>query len=205
MSIFQDRARRVIQQESEAIRSIPDELIGTTLEGVAHLILQCGGKIVVTGMGKNGHIGKRIAATFSCTGTASVFMHPSESAHGDLGMISPNDILLALSNSGKTQEIIETVQKVRESFPSVKIVVITGHPNETLSQLADISLSYGEIIEPCPLGLTPSSSLAVMSALSDALALGIMEMRGFTVEDYGKVHRHGYISKKIAEMKHQNE
>lgn len=199
---FQERAKFVIEQEAEAIRSIPEELIGTTLEELAHLILNCKGKIICTGMGKNGHIARRVAATLSCTGTSSFFVHSSETAHGDKGMISDGDIIVAFSNSGKTQEIIETVEKTREVHGhKVKIAVITGDPESPLAKAADLIVTYGKIVEPCPLGLTPSSSLAVMSALADGLALGIMDMRGFTIEDYGHNHRSGYISKKIAELK----
>lgn len=197
---FQERARYVIEQEAEAIRSIPLELVDT-LSILAEWILDCQGKVITTGMGKNGLIARRVAATLSCTGTSSFYVHSSEVGHGDKGMISDGDILLAFSNSGKTQEIIETVEKTKEVHgDKVKIGVITGYRDSHLSKLADISIVYGEIIEPCPLGLTPSSSLAIMSALADALALGIMELRGFTLKDYSHNHKNGYISKKIAEQ-----
>ena len=197
---FHERARHVIEQEAEAIRSIPPELIDTTLAKLAGWILRCKGKVVTTGMGKNGYIAKRVAATMASTGTPAFYIHPGEASHGDTGMVSAGDILLAMSNSGKTREVLEAVEKIKDLHGDhVRIVVFTGHPSSPLSALADLSLSYGEIIEPCPVGLTPSSSLAVMSALADALALGVMEMRGFTVEAFGKRHWSGYLGKKIAE------
>lgn len=194
---FLERVRYVLDAESQAILSIPQETLEVKLPQLATMIVQCTGKVVITGMGKVGHIGKRVAATLSCTGSASVFLDPSASFHGDLGMLSQNDILLALSNSGRTREIVDLVERIRKYFPAVKIAIVTGHPEHTLSQFADISLSYGVIAEPCPLGLTPSASLAVMSALLDALALGVMEERGFTKEQFLVNHNSGYLSSVI--------
>jgi arabinose-5-phosphate isomerase len=194
---FLERFRHVITAEAEAIRSLPIEELQTPLQLLAQMLLDCKGKVVTCGMGKNGHIAKRVAATLSCTGTASCFMHPGESSHGDLGMLSESDILLALSNSGKTREILETVERVRRYYPHVVVVVVTGNPYSPLAHHADLALSYGEIQEPCPLGLTPSASLAVMSALLDALALGVMELRGFTKEHFLVNHNYGSLGDKL--------
>lgn len=199
---FQERARYVIAQEAEAIRSISPLLIDEALTTLAVVIFHCKGKVVTTGIGKNGFVARRVAATFSCTGTPAYFLHSGESLHGDFGVISRGDLIFAFSNSGKTQEIIETVEKVREVHgDGVKIAAITSYPDSPLASISDIIIAYGEIIEPCPLGLTPSSSLAVMSVLADALALGVMEMRGFTIAAYGHNHHAGYIAKKIARLK----
>ena len=193
---FLERVQSVLVAESQAILNIPSDTLINKLPLLAEMILQCKGKVIVSGMGKNGLIAKRVAATLSCTGTASFFVHPSEFQHGDAGMLSDGDILLALSNSGRTQEIIDMVERVRTHFPHVSIAIVTGHPEHSLSQFADLSLSYGIIEEPCPFGLTPTASLAVMSALLDALALAVMEQRGFTKEQWGINHKLGYLGER---------
>lgn len=201
---FLDRVYHVLNAEASAIRSIPNDTIQNWLPIAAQEIINCQGKVVTTGMGKNGSVARRVASTLSCTGTSAFYMHSGEGSHGDLGMISKGDILLALSNSGKTREVLEVVEKIKEVYAdSVTIITITGHENSPLSKMADIALCYGLISEPCPLGLTPSSSLAAMSALLDALALGVMEMRGFTREEFAHRHWSGYLSSKIAEESHE--
>lgn len=191
----QHRARMVLAFEAASIQTIPPDTIAFALPMVCCALLQCTGKVVVTGMGKNGHIAQRIAATFSSTGTPAVFLHPGEAAHGDLGILCHEDVVLALSNSGQTREVVETIERVHQYFPTVPLVVVTGGKESPLAHLADHVLWYGNVPEPCPLGLTPSASLAVMSALLDALALCVMEVRGFTREDYGKFHHGGYLGK----------
>lgn len=194
---FLERVQTVLVAESQAIMQIPSDTLINKLPLLAEMILNCKGKTIITGVGKNGSVAERVAATLSCTGTPSCYLSPLNAVHGDLGMLSSGDILLALSNSGRTQEIIDVVMQVRKYFTDVKIIILTGHPEHTLSQYADLSISYGIVEEPCPLGLTPSASLAVMSALLDALALGIMEQRGFTKADFARNHKFGYIAEKI--------
>jgi arabinose-5-phosphate isomerase len=197
---FFARLSSVIRAEAHALLALPLGALQPTLFEIGSVILACTGKVVVTGMGKNGHIARRIAATFSCTGTPSCFLHPAESAHGDLGILSANDILLALSNSGKTREIIETVERVQQHYPRVKVITVTGNAASPLGSLGDYILTYGHIEEPCPLGLTPSASLAVMSGLLDGLALAVMEQRGFTRTQFGILHHLGYLGEKIRDQ-----
>ena len=191
------RARMVLACESDAIRAIPADTLTLALPLVCSLLLSCTGKVIVSGLGKNGHIAQRVAASLSSTGTPAVFLHPGEAAHGDPGLVCPQDVVLALSNSGQTREVVETIERVRRSFPSVPVVVVTGDSSAPLAQHADHVLWYGQVSEPCPLGLTPSASLAVMSALLDALALCVMEARGFTRADFKRFHHSGYLSERI--------
>lgn len=190
------RARMVLAFEAESILAIPSGTILTALPAVCHLLLGCTGKVIVTGMGKNGHIGNRIAATLSSTGTPAVFLHPGEAAHGDLGILCVQDVVLALSNSGKTREVLETIARIRQYFPDVPVCVVTGNKESELALLADHILWYGQVPEPCHLGLTPSASLAVMSAVLDALALSVSEARGFTREAWSHHHHSGYLGQK---------
>ena len=190
-------ARQVMCAEADAILKIPTDTLTLDLPRVCTLLLECQGKVVLTGMGKNGHIAARVAATLSSTGTPAIFMHPGEAAHGDLGMLSQGDLLIALSNSGRTRELLETVERVKVSFPAVPIVVVTGAVTSPLTLLAHSILWYGAVVEPCPLGLTPSASLAAMSALLDGLAIAVMDARGFTRERFHRFHHSGYLADRI--------
>lgn len=199
----QQRAHLVLNSESQSIRSIPPETITESLPAVCTLLLGCTGKVIITGMGKNGHVGNRIAATFSSTGTPSVFLHPGEAAHGDLGILCAHDVVMALSNSGQTREVVETITRVRQYFPTVPLVVVTGERWSPLAKLAQHVLWYGAVPEPCPLGLTPSASLAAMSALLDALALCVMEARRFTRAEFKRFHHRGYLGDLLAEAEEE--
>jgi arabinose-5-phosphate isomerase len=149
--------------------------------------------IVTTGMGKAGLIARKFAATLCSGGTPSVFLHPGEAAHGDLGLVQDGDVLVAFSTSGKTQEVLEMLDAVRRVYPTLTIIGITSHQDAPLRDRCDLVLDMGPIDEPCPLGLTPSASTTVMLAISDALALAVLELKGMTRQDFGARHRAGYL------------
>lgn len=186
-------AWEILRAEVRAIWNIP---INESFSAVIDVILNCGGKVVTTGMGKAGIIAGKMAATLSSTGTPACFLHPGDSQHGDLGVISENDVLLVLSTSGKTREVIEMVWLAKELCPAIPVVSITSHPDSELRELSDIILDVGVIEEPCPLGLVPTASTTAILALCDALALVLMREREFTKEDYGKRHHGGYLGQK---------
>lgn len=151
------------------------------------------GKVVASGMGKAGQIALNIATTFSATGTPAVFLHPSDAQHGDLGVIQPNDILLLISNSGKTLEIIELCELARRLGYNTKLIVITGNPESELGHLADVTISTGHPQEVCPLGLTPTTSTTVMTVIGDALVVILMKKIDFSAAEYAKRHHGGYL------------
>ncbi len=183
------RAKEIINLEAAAISAIP---IDESFEKAAHLIVQCTGKIITTGMGKAGAIAKKMAGTLCSTGTPACYLHPGESEHGDLGLIAPGDIIIAYSTSGKTREILEML-RLAERLGTEAIIGITSHPDSAIRSLSTVVLNMGEVQEPCSLGLTPTASTIVMMALSDALALVLMEMRGFTRQQFGFRHHGGYL------------
>jgi arabinose-5-phosphate isomerase len=162
--------RGILDKEAEAIRNIP---LTPAIEKAVELIAHCKGKVFTTGLGKAGYVAQKAASTFCTTGTPSVFLHPSDSSHGDVGAVSQGDILIAISNSGKTREILETVMLSRKLHISA-IIAITSTLDTPLAREAEVALEIGIIEEPCPLGLTPSASVAAMSALLDSLALAAM-------------------------------
>lgn len=184
-----EKIKKILNAEAEAIVSIPldQESVKTVNEFIA-----CKGKVFTTGIGKAGYVARKAASTFSTTGTPSVFLHPAESSHGDIGVISSDDILLAFSNSGKTREVIETIGFCR-NLNIKKVISITAEKNCPVAEMSDIQLAIGKIIEPCPLGFTPSASTSAMIALSDALALVTMTERGFSKEDFAQRHHGGYL------------
>jgi arabinose-5-phosphate isomerase len=147
-------------------------------------------------MGKAGQIAHNIATTFSSTGTPAIFLHPSEAQHGDLGILQENDVLLAISNSGKTREITELIDLKNNIYPSIPVIVITGHENSPLAAKADYFISTGSPSEVCPLGLTPTTSTTVFTVIGDALVVLMMEKIGFNAEDYSKRHHGGYLGLK---------
>ena len=154
----------------------------------------CTGKIITTGIGKAGHIANNFAATLCSTASQAQFLHPAEAAHGDLGAVSPGDILIAFSTSGKSREVIEILELSRH-LGIETVIGITSHPDSELRKYSDVVIDMGEIEEACPLGLTPTSSMAVMLALSDALALALMEQNKVSREDYGLRHHGGYLGR----------
>lgn len=153
------------------------------------------GKVLTTGIGKAGHIARKFASTLCSTGTPAAYIHPGEAAHGDLGIVGPDDCIVAFSTSGKTREVIEMVQLGRH-IGLRTVIAVTSHPESELRDLSDIVVDMGLVGEPCPLGLTPSASIAVMLAIGDALALVLMEIKGFTKHDFGLRHHGGYLGRK---------
>jgi arabinose-5-phosphate isomerase len=194
MSIFdvQAKVRHVLDREAAAIREIR---VDATYETAIEALRLCSGKIVTTGMGKAGFLARKFAATLSSTGTPAVFIHPAEAAHGDLGLIAQGDCIVAFSTSGKTLEIVELIELSRH-LTDAQVICITSHPESELRRLSDVVLDMGVIEEPCPLGLTPSASMAAMSAIGDALALTLMELKGVTRREYGLRHHGGYLGHK---------
>jgi arabinose-5-phosphate isomerase len=194
---LKEKIKDLIEKEIEAIRNIPvDDSIEKAVQFIHEQVHVKKGKVVISGMGKAGQIGINIATTFSSTGTPAVFLHPSEAQHGDLGLIQENDILLLISNSGKTREINELEHLVKVLHPTIKMIGLTGNPNGELAQVADVVLSTGEPEEIGPLGLTPTTSTTVMTVLGDVLVVLLMEKINFSKEDYSKRHHSGYLGQK---------
>ncbi|MBD5346226.1 MAG: SIS domain-containing protein [Bacteroides sp.] len=194
---MQESMRRILAAEAEAVSSIPytadyDKAIELIIEHVHRR----GGKLVTSGMGKAGQIAMNIATTFSSTGTPAVNLHPSEAQHGDLGIIQPNDVMLLISNSGKTVEIIDLVSIARNLYPEIPIIVITGHSSGPLAQTADAVLQTAPAPEVCPLGLTPTTSTTMMTVIGDILVVNVMRLTGFTREQYALRHHGGYLGHK---------
>lgn len=186
--------KNIIDAEAIAIQSIPvDNDYLQAIELIYEHVHNKKGKLVTSGMGKAGQIALNIATTFSSTGTPAVFLHPSEAQHGDLGILQQNDILLLISNSGKTREIIELVGLARNLNPDIKIIVITGRPENNLGQEAEVCLSTGNPPEVCPIGLTPTTSTTVMTVIGDILVVQLMQKIGFSAEMYAKRHHGGYL------------
>jgi len=189
---IQKRIKAILAAEAAAITAVD---VNGAFERAIALLEDCPGKIVSTGMGKAGYIAHKFSATLCSTGTPAVFVHPGEAAHGDLGLISGGDCIVAFSTSGKTREVLELIELSRH-LGSEKVIGITSHPESELRPLCDVVLDMGEIVEPCPLGLTPTASMAVMSAIGDALALVLMERKGVSKRDYGLRHHGGYLGAK---------
>ncbi len=187
-------ARDILLLEANEINALASRLNGQFTDAVA-MILQCKGRVVVSGMGKSGHIGGKIASTLASTGTPAFFMHPAEASHGDLGMITAGDIVIALSNSGESDEILAIVTPLKRLGAS--IIAITGNDNSTLAKAADIHLSAHVEKEACPLGLAPTSSTTVALALGDALALCVLDQRDFTAEDFARSHPGGSLGRRL--------
>jgi arabinose-5-phosphate isomerase len=194
MPMTLDTARRVLEIEAEAIRALVPRL-GPEFERAVDLLLGCPGRVVVTGMGKSGIIGQKISATLSSTGTPSLFLHPAEAIHGDLGRIVKGDAVLAVSYSGETDEIVSLTPTV--SRLSSPLVAITGAPGSTLARTADAHLDASIREEACPLGLAPTASTTAALALGDALAMALVEKRGFTVDDFAVLHPGGRLGRKL--------
>lgn len=198
--------REILEKEASAISSIP---VNQTYMDVAQLIYQRvhtrGGKVIASGMGKAGHVANHIATTLSSTGTPSLFLHPSEAQHGDLGVIRENDVLLVLSNSGKTREILELVELTHALHPGIPVVIITGNPDGTLARQSSLVLFTGNPDEVCPLGLTPTTSATTMAVIGDVLVVIMMKKIGFTSMDYARRHHGGYLGQKSRESGYENQ
>ena len=189
--------RQILETESRAISEIP---ISDDYERAVDLIVEHvngrGGKLVASGMGKAGQIAMNIATTFSSTGTPAVFLHPSEAQHGDLGLLQPDDVLLVVSNSGKTSEILELIELSRGLYADLPIIVITGAAGSPLAQIGDAVLLTAPVGEVCPFGLTPTTSTTMMTVIGDILVVNVMQRIDFSRDDYAKRHHGGYLGRK---------
>ncbi len=192
-------AREILKLESETIAEVAKRLDATFCHAVDY-IYRCIGGIIVTGMGKAGQVGQKISASLASTGTRSHWLHPSEAMHGDLGRIHPQDLVLILSQSGETEEVVRLLPWLRDL--AVPIVAITGEVDSTLGRAASVAIALGPIAEACRLGLAPSTSTTVMLAVGDALALVVSRMRGFTREDFARFHPAGSLGRKLSRVEH---
>ena len=185
---------RAIEIESNAIIALKTR-VGRDFEEACNIILNCKGRVVVTGMGKSGHIGRKIAATLASTGTPSMYVHPAEASHGDIGMITSADVVLALSNSGITEEITSLLPVLKRK--KISLITITGDKNSALAAAASVNIDGQVEEEACPLGLAPTSSTTVALVLGDALAMALLEARGFTSDDFAFSHPGGNLGRKL--------
>ena len=193
-----DTARRVLQIESEAVASLAARL-DASFDRAVETLLACKGRVVVTGLGKSGLICQKIAATLSSTGTPAYFLHPGEALHGDIGLVVSGDVVLLLSNSGETDEIVRCVEIMRRV--GVPIVAMTGRPGSTLARHADVALDVSVPREACALDLAPTASTTAALAMGDALAVSCYEARGFTAKDFARVHPAGRLARKMVEVR----
>jgi len=191
MSI-QETAKKVIQAEAQAVAAL-SERIDASFEKAVEIILSSNGRVVVSGIGKSGLIGQKIASTMASTGTPAFFLHPAEGIHGDLGMIMKGDVVIAISNSGETEELLRILPVVKRLGAS--LIAMSGNPGSTLSRLADVHLDVSVSEEACPLGLAPTSSTTATLAMGDALAVALLVQRGFREEDFAIFHPGGSLGK----------
>jgi arabinose-5-phosphate isomerase len=198
---MKDSISELLKKEAQAVANIPvtdafEEAVNLIVEQVHHKK----GKLVTSGMGKAGQIAMNIATTFCSTGIPAVFLHPSEAQHGDLGVVQENDVMLLISNSGKTNEIVALTKLARILNPDLKYIVITGNPESPLAQEADICLATGHPDEMCLLGMTPTTSTTVMTVIGDILVVETMRKTKFTIEEYSKRHHGGYLGERSREL-----
>lgn len=187
-------ARRVLAIEADAVRALIDRLDERFLQAVS-LILERRGRVVVSGIGKSGHIARKIASTLASTGTPSYFVHPAEAVHGDLGMVLPDDVFIALSHSGESDELLEIVPLIKRQ--GAKLIAITGAAESTLAREADVHLDAGVAQEACPLNLAPTASTTAALALGDALAVALLDARGFSADDFARSHPGGTLGRRL--------
>lgn len=191
--------RAIIAKEAAAVQAIQ---VNDAFEEAVNLLFNCQGKVVTTGIGKAGYIAHKFAATLSSTGTPAFFIHPAEAGHGDLGMLSDGDCIVAFSTSGKSNEVVEMLQ-IAQNLGTDSVIGVTSHTESPLRELSHVILDMGpDIEEPCPLKVTPSATIAVMLAISDALALTLMEMKSFTTDDYHARHHKGYLGSVTRPARH---
>ncbi|CAM8665373.1 GutQ Predicted sugar phosphate isomerase involved in capsule formation [Oxalobacteraceae bacterium] len=191
-------ARQTLDIEAEAILALKDRLSNSPDDAFARavaLLLGCGGRVVVSGMGKSGHIARKIAATLASTGTPALFVHPAEAAHGDLGMVTEADAVIAISNSGESDELLAIVPVIKRI--GAKLISMTGRPQSTLATLADVHLDIGVAREACPLNLAPTASTTATLAMGDALAVALLDARGFREEDFARSHPGGSLGRRL--------
>ncbi|ENU08685.1 KpsF/GutQ family sugar-phosphate isomerase [Acinetobacter calcoaceticus] len=191
---FQSSALATLRIEQQALDVLATQ-INDSFNQACEILLQCKGRVVITGMGKSGHIGRKMAATFASTGTPSFFMHPGEAGHGDLGMLVRGDVLIAISNSGKSDEIMMLMPLIKHL--GVPLITLSRTDKGPMPQNADIALTLGESDEACPLGLAPTSSTTATLVLGDALAVALLEARGFTADDFARSHPAGALGKRL--------
>lgn len=193
-SDFSRFGRHVLEIEKEAIEGLYQHL-GDDFDRACQQLFDCKGKVIVTGMGKSGHIGKKMAATLASTGTPAFFVHPGEASHGDLGMITEQDVVVALSNSGETQEVTTLLPVLKRM--GVPLIAMTGKPGSTLARLADVHLNVAVAKEACPLNLAPTASTTAALAMGDAVAVALLNARGFTADDFALSHPGGSLGKRL--------
>ncbi len=189
-----DMAKAVIKTQAEGILELTERL-DASFVAACQLILQCKGRVVVTGMGKSGHIASKIAATLASTGTPAFFVHPAEASHGDLGMIVPGDVILAMSNSGETDELLLILPIIKRL--GIPLIAMTGRPSSSLAENASVHLDVSVENEACPLGLAPTTSTTATLVMGDALAVSLLEARGFTEEDFARSHPAGALGRRL--------
>ncbi|MBL8443974.1 MAG: KpsF/GutQ family sugar-phosphate isomerase [Zoogloeaceae bacterium] len=189
-----DMARRVLRIESDAVAALAGRIDGDFAHAV-RLILESAGRVIVTGIGKSGHIGRKLAATLASTGTPAYFVHAAEAAHGDMGMITPADIVIALSNSGTSEELLTIVPLVKRQ--GARLIAMTGNPGSPLAREADVHLDSGVSEEACPLNLAPTASTTAALALGDALAVAVLDARGFSPDDFARSHPGGALGRRL--------
>lgn len=187
-------AKQVVRTESSALDKLQAQ-IGEEFINATEILLNCKGHVVVIGMGKSGHIGNKISATLASTGTPAFSVHPGEASHGDLGMITKNDVTICISNSGETEEVLNIIPIIKRM--GISTIAITGNPQSTMAKIADVHLSIGVGEEACPLGLAPTTSTTTTLVLGDALAVTLLKLRGFTEEDFARSHPAGTLGKKL--------
>ena len=192
---FIDSAKRTIKAERDAVNGMLNKIDESAFNEACKLLMNCKGRIVVTGMGKSGHIGNKMAATLASTGSPSFFVHPGEAAHGDMGMITADDVVIALSNSGESSEVTTLIPLLKRM--DVPLIAMTGNDHSTLAQSADSHLNTGVDKEACPLDLAPTSSTTVSLVMGDALAISLLEARGFTAEQFAFSHPGGSLGRKL--------
>ena len=191
---MQALALAVIQTEAQAVLALTEQ-INQPFVDACHLMLACSGRVVVTGMGKSGHIAGKIAATLASTGTPAFFVHPGEASHGDLGMITRQDVVLALSNSGETAEIVTILPLIKRL--AVPLIALTGNPQSTLAQCATAHINVAVAQEACPLGLAPTASTTAALVMGDALAVALLQVKGFSRDDFALSHPGGSLGKRL--------
>jgi arabinose-5-phosphate isomerase len=192
-------ARRVLRTEAEAILSMVDRLDGGFTAAV-QLLYECKGRVILTGMGKSGLICRKIAATLSSTGTSAFFLHPADAIHGDLGMLQAGDVVIALSYSGETEELVRVLETIRRL--GARLIAITGEPRSTLGQASDVTIDCSVTEEACPMNLVPTASTTAALALGDALAMALLVRKGFREEDFANLHPGGKLGKRLMRVEH---
>ena len=192
-------ARKVLRTEAAAILGLVDRIDGD-FERAVQLLLDCRGRVVVTGMGKSGIICRKIAATFTSTGTPAFFLHPAEAIHGDIGAIRDDDVVVAVSHSGETEELLRLLESIRRL--GARLIAVTGNPESTLAKAADVTLNCGVAAEACPLNLAPTASTTAALALGDALAMTLLVRKGFREEDFASLHPGGKLGRRLMRVEH---